>query len=103
MRAAKDLIARLKKAGVNPVTDRTAIKSASGKHSGKTFVITGTLSKPRDEIASLIKAAGGKVIDSVSKKTNYVVVGDSPGSKYAKAQELGVTILDETALMKLLK
>jgi DNA ligase (NAD+) len=99
----KDLIARLKKEGINPRVDRVTQKPSDGKLSGKTFVITGTLSKPRDEIASMIKSAGGKVIDSVSKKTNYVVVGDSPGSKYAKAQELGVTILDEAALMKLLR
>ncbi len=99
----KDLIARLKKEGINPKIDRAAHKPSSGRLSGKTFVITGTLSKPRDEIAALIKSAGGKVIDSVSKKTDYVVVGDSPGSKYTKAQELGVTILDEAALMKLLK
>jgi DNA ligase (NAD+) len=69
---------------------------------GKTFVITGTLSKPRDEIAGLIKSAGGKVTDSVSKKTDYVVAGESPGSKLAKAQQLGITILDEAALNRLL-
>ncbi len=99
----RDLIARLKKAGLNPKIDRATLKPSGGKLSGKTFVITGTLSKPRDEIASMIKSAGGKVIDSVSQKTDYVVVGDSAGSKYAKAQELGVAILDEAALMKLLK
>ena len=69
---------------------------------GKTFVITGTLSKPRDEIAARIKAAGGKVTDSVSKKTDYLVAGESPGSKLAKAQSLGVTILDEARLERLL-
>ena len=60
------------------------------------------LSKPRDEIAALIKSAGGKVTDSVSKKTDYVVAGEAAGSKLAKAQQLGVTILDEAALNRLL-
>ncbi|HZY45210.1 MAG TPA: NAD-dependent DNA ligase LigA [Anaerolineae bacterium] len=102
-RTNKNLIARLKKEGINPKIDRATQKPSDGKLSGKTFVITGTLSMPRDEIASMIKFAGGKVIDSVSPKTDYVVVGDSPGSKYSKAQELGVIILDEAALAKLLK
>ena len=70
--------------------------------SGKTFVITGTLSKPRDEIASAIKSAGGKVTDSVSQNTDYLVVGESPGSKLTKARSLGVVILDEAALARLL-
>jgi len=73
-----------------------------GALGGKTFVITGTLSKPRDEIAAKIKAAGGKVTDSVSKTTDYLVAGESPGSKLAKAQSLGVTILDEAGLGRLL-
>jgi len=75
---------------------------SGGDVAGKTFVITGTLSKPRDEIAAQIKAAGGKVTDSVSKKTDYVVAGEAAGSKLAKAQQLGVTVLDETALNRLL-
>ena len=98
-----DLIKRLKKAGINPMVDRAAVVSSGGPLSGRTFVITGTLSRPRDEIAGLIKSAGGKVGDSVSKKTDYVVVGESPGSKYTKAQQLGVTILDEVALNRLLR
>jgi len=65
---------------------------------GKTFVLTGTLSEyPREEAKSLIEARGGKVTGSVSKKTDYVVVGDDPGSKLDKAKELGVPILDEKA------
>jgi DNA ligase (NAD+) len=72
-------------------------KKKTGKLSGKTFVITGTLdSLSREEAKQKIKDAGGKVAESVSKKTDYVVVGDEPGSKYEKAQELGVQILDET-------
>jgi DNA ligase (NAD+) len=62
------------------------------------FVLTGTLSQPRGEWKSRIEAAGGKVTGSVSRKTNYVVAGSDPGSKAAKAKQLGVEILDETGL-----
>ena len=69
---------------------------------GLTFVITGTLPDfSRDEVKEFIQSKGGKVIDSVSKKTSYLVLGDAPGSKFAKAQELGVPILDEAGLRKL--
>jgi len=98
-----DLVARLKKAGLNPKIVRAAPVPSGGPLAGKTFVITGALSKPRDEIAALIKSAGGKVADSVSKKTDYVVAGESPGSKLAKAQQLGVAVLDEAALNRLLR
>ena len=71
--------------------------------SGKTFVITGTLpTMGRDEAKDLIEAAGGKVAGSVSKKTNYLVAGAEAGSKLAKAQELGVTVLDEDGLKEML-
>jgi len=70
---------------------------------GQTFVLTGTLSEmSRDEAKKALQARGAKVTGSVSKKTSYVVVGDSPGSKAAKAEQLGVEILDEAGLMKLL-
>lgn len=62
---------------------------------GKTFVVTGTLSKPREEIKALIKARGGHVSSSVSAKTDVVVAGDNPGSKFEKAEKLGVKIVDE--------
>jgi DNA ligase (NAD+) len=97
-----ELVARLKKAGLTTKAERAAIDQSARPLAGKTFVITGALSTPRDEIADLIKSAGGKVTDSVSKKTDYVVAGDSPGSKLAKAQQLGVAILDEAALNRLL-
>ena len=71
---------------------------------GKTFVLTGTLSNmTRDEAKAGLQALGAKVSGSVSKKTDYVVVGENPGSKADKAEELGVEILDETALQKLLR
>ena len=95
------MIARLKRAGV----DMTAPKRArvEGKLAGKRFVLTGTLpGLSRDEATELIVAAGGKVTGSVSKKTDYVVAGDDPGSKLTKAEQLGVSVLDESGLRKLL-
>jgi DNA ligase (NAD+) len=69
---------------------------------GKTFVITGTLSMDRDDVKKKIKALGGDVSGSVSKNTDYVVVGENAGSKLAKAQELGIKTLDENEFLKLL-
>jgi len=70
---------------------------------GKTLVLTGTLpTLKRDEAKALVEAAGGKVAGSVSKKTDYVVAGEEAGSKLEKAQELGVPVIDEAELMKLL-
>ena len=70
---------------------------------GLTFVITGTLSKPREEIAEFIENLGGKVSGSISKKTDYLVVGENAGSKLEKAKSLGVDILDESMLIALSK
>ena len=70
---------------------------------GKTFVITGTLeSMSRDEAKKQNKTLGGKISESVSKLTSYVVVGGEPGSKYDKAMKLGVKILDEKKFLELL-
>ena len=69
---------------------------------GKSFVITGTLSKPRAEFENIIKTNGGKTSSSVSKNTSFVLAGDSPGSKLLKAEKLGVKILDENEFFILL-
>jgi len=71
---------------------------------GKSFVLTGSLpTLKRDEASALIKAAGGIVGTSVSKKTDYVVVGQDAGSKLDKAQKLGINLLDEAGLLALLR
>ena len=70
---------------------------------GKAFVITGTLSSKRDEVKDSIESFGGKVSGSVSNKTDYVLVGDKPGSKYTKAQELGIPIISEEEFEEMLK
>ena len=70
---------------------------------GLTFVLTGTLpTLSRDEASDIIRKAGGKVSGSVSKKTSYVLAGESAGSKLAKAESLGVNIIDEPELFKMI-
>jgi len=98
------LVQRLHAAGVNFAGERGAQREAvDASFAGLTFVLTGSLERcTRDEAADEIGARGGKVTSSVSKKTSYVVVGESPGSKLARAEELGVTILDEHAFEALL-
>jgi DNA ligase (NAD+) len=74
-----------------------------GPLAGKTFVLTGTLPElTREEATERITRAGGRVTGSVSKKTDYVVAGDSPGSKLTKAERLGVAVIDESGLLALL-
>ena len=96
----QDVIKALHKAGLDPeplVISRKALPLA-----GKTFVLTGTLSAmSRDEAKEKLSALGAKVAGSVSKKTDYVVVGEDPGSKADKAKELGVTMLSEKEFLKL--
>jgi DNA ligase (NAD+) len=99
----RNLIERLRKAGLNFASEAYASGPQSGPLSGKTFVLTGTLpTLSREAAAAKIEAAGGKVSGSVSKKTDYVVAGAEAGSKLEKAQKLGVKILDENQLLQLL-
>ncbi|MEY4530895.1 MAG: hypothetical protein RLZZ156_1616, partial [Deinococcota bacterium] len=95
----KDLIARLEAAGVNMTSNVKPIGTAL---SGISFVITGTLSKSRDEIQARLEQAGARVTGSVTKKTSYLLAGESAGSKLEKATELGVKVLSETDFEALL-
>jgi DNA ligase (NAD+) len=98
--ANRKLIEHLKAVGLNMREERAAPLSA--KFAGKTFVFTGTLAnRTREAAEALVAAHGGKAGGSVSKKTSYVVMGTDPGSKLAKAQSLGVSILDESQFEKL--
>jgi DNA ligase (NAD+) len=97
----REVLDKLQAGGVRPIT--TERKKREGPLLGKTFVLTGGLeSFSRDEAIAAIESSGGKVTSSVSKKTDYVVVGENPGTKYDKALQLGVTSLDEQGLKKLL-
>jgi DNA ligase (NAD+) len=99
-----ELVGKLREKGLKLEQDAAERRSTGGPLEGKTLVLTGTLPDlTREEAAALIKAAGGKVINSVSKKTDYVVAGENPGSKLAKAEELDTEILDETGLLALLQ
>jgi DNA ligase (NAD+) len=98
----REVIGRLLERGVAPESTARAAPRR-GKLTGKTFVLTGTLPNlTRDEAAARISAEGGRVSGSVSKKTDYVVVGAEPGSKYDKARELGISVLEEQDLLNLL-
>jgi DNA ligase (NAD+) len=101
----RSTVKELVEAGVNMTQPRRPRPAAGPDNplAGKTFVITGTLSKPREAFEALIKDHGGKVSSSVSKKTNYVLAGESPGSKLEKARTLGVTVLTEAEFDQLLK
>jgi len=97
------LIEKLKEKGLRLEADESERRATGGPLEGKTVVLTGTLPElTREEAAALVKAAGGKVTNSVSKKTDYVVAGESPGSKLAKAESLGIAVLDEAGLLALL-
>jgi len=98
----RELIEQLRAAGVT--WPEHVVESRPRPLLGKTFVLTGTLPNlTRDQAAERIEVAGGKVAGSVSKKTSYVVAGAEAGSKLAKAEELGIPVLDEAALLKLLE
>jgi len=103
----KLVLEKLKSHGINPTSDnydpeKSALEKSDPAIAGKTFVITGTLSKPRPEFKKIIEAEGGKVSGSISSKTDYLLAGEKAGSKRTKAEGLGVTILDEAAFASLL-
>jgi DNA ligase (NAD+) len=96
----REEIKRLLSHGVHP--QKMKAKMTGHAFSGKTFVLTGALQHfTRDEATSLIKERGGKVSGSVSKNTDFVLVGDEPGSKYIKAKELGIEILSEAQFQRM--
>lgn len=100
--ANRAILKKLIKAGVHPTAQKRELKSQ--KLAGKSFVFTGGLAnRSREEASELVQQHGGKISSSVSKKTDYVVVGADPGSKVDKAKELGVTTLSESEFEKLLK
>ena len=98
--ANQKLLKKLKAAGVDPQMEKDEKKE--GAFTGLTFVVTGTLPNfSRDDAKEFIENNGGKVTDSVSKKTSYLVLGENPGSKFDKAKSLGVKVIDEAELKKL--
>jgi DNA ligase (NAD+) len=101
----RSVLEKLHKAGVWPrVEEKARTNLAPQTFAGMTFVVTGTLpSFSREQVKDFIQERGGKVTDSVSKKTSYVVAGEAPGSKLDKARELGVAVLDEAALLAMVK
>ncbi len=96
-----ELINKLIHLGVHWPQEKAVVKS---EIAGKTFVLTGALkSLTREEAEEKIERSGGKATSSVSKNTDYVIVGENPGSKYEKAKALGISLIDEEAFLKLLK
>jgi DNA ligase (NAD+) len=100
-RTNREMIARLLERGVKPATEARATKPDPAIK-GTTWILTGTLSQPRDEIAEIIFSRGGKVSASVSKKTNFVLAGEEAGSKLEKAKQLGIRVLTEADFRKML-
>ena len=101
-RANRKVIERLRAAGVDPQHERQEARST--RLAGKSFVFTGALARrSREEAGALVGSHGGKVSSSVSKNTDYVVVGTDPGSKFDKAKSLGVRILNEDEFDALLE
>ena len=97
-------IERLRRLGINPQTQPKAAIAVDAPLRGITFVLTGTLSQPRNVFEERIKAAGGIVQDAVTKHTRYLVAGDNVGAnKIAKARDLGTGVLDEAGLLALLE
>jgi DNA ligase (NAD+) len=106
-KGGQDVLAKLALYQIDPQSDNyrplPIATAKAGPLQGKSFVITGTLSKSRDEFKDLIEQNGGKVSGSVSASTSYLLCGEGGGSKRDKAAALGVTVIDETALLQLLE
>jgi DNA ligase (NAD+) len=101
----REIVAKLRRAGVRMEEEREESREERGEQplAGLTFVITGTLpTLSRGEARALIEAHGGKVTGSVSGRTSYLLVGESPGSKLRQAQSLGVPTMDEAALREMI-
>jgi DNA ligase (NAD+) len=102
-KANREMIDRLREAGVVTTAPKRR-RAARGPLEGKTFVLTGTLPNlSREAATEMIEDAGGRVTASVSKKTDYVVAGESPGSKLAKAEQIGVAVIDEDGLLVMVR
>ena len=104
--AGQHVLEKLAALDINPLSDnydpdKSAAKSSDSAIAGKTFVITGTLSKPRPAFKKIIESLGGKVSGSISKNTDYLLAGEKAGSKRDKAESLGVTILSEDSFTAL--
>jgi DNA ligase (NAD+) len=100
----QEVVDKLRRSGVNFEGPAASSEPQGTTLAGRTFVLTGSLDRhTRDEATAEIESRGGKVTGSVSKKTSYVVAGESPGSKLAKAEQLGVAVLDEDAFEALLR
>jgi DNA ligase (NAD+) len=100
--AGKHVLSRLASLGIHPQSPVSNLQSPSGPLAGKTFVITGTLSIDRDVMKERIESLGGKVSGSVSAKTSYVLAGEGGGSKRDKAEKLGVKVIDEEELQRMI-
>ena len=105
--AGQHVLEKLATLGINPKSDNYAPKPSEVDtseliFSGKTFVITGSLSQPRPAFKKQIESLGGKVSGSISKNTDYLLAGEKAGSKADKAEQLGVTVLDEAAFNAML-
>jgi DNA ligase (NAD+) len=102
--AGQKIVRRMKQLGIEPKSEKVSAKTAAELPlAGKTFVLTGTLpSMTREEATEKIEALGGHVTGSVSNKTDYVLAGTEPGSKYDKAKELGIRVINETEFRKML-
>jgi DNA ligase (NAD+) len=97
----QNVLRKLREAGVHPVVAAYSV-TADSQFAGKSFVFTGTLSMSRREAEEMVKRLGGRIAGSVSKKTDYVVVGQDAGSKADRARELGVTIVSENEFKALI-